>query len=224
MEEVWKDIKDYEGRYQISNKGRVKSFSLFHGTTKRILKPGNDSVGYLTVVLYNKDNKDNRTRITQRPHRLVAETFIPNPLDKCCINHKDGVKTNNHISNLEWVTYKENSQHALKMGLLNPYTRSVLMFDLKGKALMFFDSVKDASTKMNIDGSNIANSCNKKHSQAGGYIWRHCHDDIDSLEKNVEEVKLYVKRKEIQIYLRNNFRDLTNEKVFKIGKIIKEES
>ena len=101
MKEVWKDIKGYEGLYQISNLGRVKRV-----TTGRILKGGKDKDGYLMVKLYK-----NNIRSNKKIHRLVAEAFIPNPENKPQVNHADENKTNNSLDNLEWMTAKENINH-----------------------------------------------------------------------------------------------------------------
>ena len=84
--EIWKDVKDYEGRYKISNLGKIKSF---YGKEK-LLKPKKNHGGYLEVLLY----KNNKNRL-HRVHRLVAEAFIPNPENKPEVNHKDGNKLNN---------------------------------------------------------------------------------------------------------------------------------
>ena len=123
--EIWKDIKNYEGLYQISNTGRVKSLKRVvphknrwkSKTSKRIieekiLKQNKTIHNYLFVQLY-KNNKNQSNRI----HRLVASAFIPNSQNKPCVNHIDGNKNNCHISNLEWCTYSENSIHAFKTGL-----------------------------------------------------------------------------------------------------------
>lgn len=107
--EEWRDINGYAG-YQISNYGRVKSFKY---KEPRILKPVFARFGYLKVTLCKRDR-----RISCVIHRLVAENFIPKIDDKPHVNHKDGHKLNNHVSNLEWVTSTENQQHAYKMGLL----------------------------------------------------------------------------------------------------------
>lgn len=121
--EVWKDVKGYEGLYQVSNLGRVKSLkrqrnaNLMYSKTatvpERILKYG-VSQGYLAVTLAK--NKVN-TKI--RVHKLVAINFIPNPENKPYINHKDGNKHNNAVDNLEWATPKENTKHAIDYGLIN---------------------------------------------------------------------------------------------------------
>lgn len=109
MEEIWKDVPGYKGRYKVSNMGRVKSLRSFNVRQQKyidrekILKCSCCG-GYL--VLRNK-----------RVHRIVAELFIPNPNNKPCVNHIDGDKKNNRVDNLEWVTYGENNLHAYKTGL-----------------------------------------------------------------------------------------------------------
>lgn len=101
MEEVWKDIKDYEGLYQISNTGKVKILSK--NTIKKTTKVPK---GYLRVGL----TKNGKTKYFY-PHRLVAQAFILNPQNKPCVNHKDRNVKNNNVENLEWCTYKENNNY-----------------------------------------------------------------------------------------------------------------
>ncbi len=107
-DEQWRDIKDFEGYYQVSTKGRVKSF---HKGTVRIMKP-QVTKGYLRVEL-QRPGKKRKVGV----HILVAETFLPNPESKPEVNHEDGNKSNNCIENLKWSTSSENRQHAVKMGL-----------------------------------------------------------------------------------------------------------
>lgn len=115
----WKAIKGYEGLYEISNTGVVKALKKrvdsgkCHRTWKSHIKRyGVDNNGYLRVSLSKEGiNK------TYKVHRLVATAFIPNPLQLPCVNHIDGNKTNNHVSNLEWCTHSENLKHAFKTGL-----------------------------------------------------------------------------------------------------------
>ena len=112
--EIWKWFKGYEGIYQGSNKGRVRSF--FRGKC-RLLKPTPSHRGYLGICLYTYDEKTKKQRKkTFRLNRLIAETFIPNPENKPEVHHKDNDKTNNAADNLEWVTGEENRQHAHEDG------------------------------------------------------------------------------------------------------------
>ena len=119
--EVWKDIIDYEGLYQVSNLGRVKSVDRIVNNDKKkyklkgiLLSKCISKKGYYIVSLCK--NSKSKTFLV---HRLVSNAFIKNNLNKPCVNHIDGVKTNNKVSNLEWCTYKENTQHALKNKLMN---------------------------------------------------------------------------------------------------------
>jgi hypothetical protein len=110
MQEIWKDIIGYEGHYQISNRGRVKSLARKdasqHTLKECILKPNLNKLGYPLVSLC----KDGQPK-TYKIHRFVAIAFIPNPYDKPEVNHKSGVKLDNRAENLEWVTHQENINH-----------------------------------------------------------------------------------------------------------------
>ncbi|CAH9014330.1 putative HNH endonuclease IV [Vibrio phage 249E41-1] len=118
MVTYWKDIEGYEGVYEVSSEGgvRTKSGSYVNSLGRKCFrkskyrKVSHHGTRYMTITLQNK---------THRVHRLVAKAFIPNPEDKPFVNHKDGNKKNNIVSNLEWVTEKENSEHAVVNGLFN---------------------------------------------------------------------------------------------------------
>lgn len=113
--EIWKDIQDYEGLYQVSSIGNVKSLSRTKGkrtVIERIVKTTISSFGYKRVVL----SKDSALK-TFCNHRLVAIAFIPNPDNKQTVNHINGVKTDNRVENLEWSTQQEQISHAIKIGL-----------------------------------------------------------------------------------------------------------
>lgn len=120
--EIWKDIEGYEGSYQISNMGNVKSLSkkwisgnnnIIRNHGDILLKQSNNARGYRHVIL-SKNSKHRTLTI----HQLMARAFIPNPENKLFVNHKDGNKKNNILENLEWCTNDENMKHAVKMNLI----------------------------------------------------------------------------------------------------------
>lgn len=110
MKEVWKDVVEYPEHFMISNHGRVWS-----KRTHKILKPVLSATGYPMINTRFGGRKGKA--VSKRVHRWVCEAFLDNPEQKPFVNHKDGVKTNNHVENLEWCTAKENSQHAVETGL-----------------------------------------------------------------------------------------------------------
>lgn len=103
---MWKELDNYNGNYFISDEGDIKNRQGL------VLKPAKQSKGYLSVVLSFNDK-----RVTQLVHRLVAQHFIPNPLNLPQVNHKDGVKTNNNKDNLEWTNSSDNLKHAYSIGI-----------------------------------------------------------------------------------------------------------
>ena len=110
MEEIWKEIPGLNGKYECSNKGRVRRVNKDPRCEKyKILNLQNTKDGYMSV--------NPTIKFRRRVHRLVAEVFIPNPENKSQVNHIDGNKSNNHVTNLEWVTPAENMQHAIDTGL-----------------------------------------------------------------------------------------------------------
>ena len=169
MTEVWKDVKNYEGLYQISNLGNVKRTS----SGKR-LKPYNRK-GYIRVAL-SKDNTAKHIDI----HRLVAEAFIPNIENKPEVNHIDGDKSNNEVSNLEWCTRKENMNHAKNTGLWKmtddmkkglDQSKRTYQYDLNYNFIQSFESAEEASRQLHINTGNLHSCCEGKRKTAGGYIW-----------------------------------------------------
>ena len=105
LNEEWRDIEGYEGLYQVSNLGRVKSLNYNHTKSEKILKGIPDNDGYLRVVLFKNGRKDYRV------HQLVAKMFIPNPENLQVINHTDENKQNNAAKNLEWCTVAYNNTY-----------------------------------------------------------------------------------------------------------------
>lgn len=182
MEEIWKDIKNYEGLYQISNYGRVKSLPKklnnhtgFKITKEMILKPRINKKGYVKYALYK-----NRKQKNISAHRLVAEAFIPNPENKPQVNHISGIKTDNNVSNLEWCTNSENQIHAFKMGLQkrrkgknNITSKKVVQYDLNNNFIKEYYGVKEASEKIGIHPSNIYKCCRGEKKQTKGFVFKY---------------------------------------------------
>lgn len=110
---IWKDVEGFEGLYKISNEGVLFSIPRF-GVKGGVVKPYKTTNGYYGYHL-SENGKLHRTSV----HRLLAKHFIPNPENKPCVNHIDGNRVNNSLENLEWVTYKENTHHAIKAGRIN---------------------------------------------------------------------------------------------------------
>jgi len=135
MKEIWKDIKGYEGYYQVSTLGRVKSLDrIVLAKDKRKINYKGKILKLLTARKYisvslNKSGEFKSPSV----HRIVAETFIDNPLLKQEVNHMDGNKYNNHVDNLEWCTRKENDDHARKTGLTNTKGENCSLSKLKEK-------------------------------------------------------------------------------------------
>lgn len=165
MKEIWKDIKGYEGKYQISNLGRVKSLNYNNTKKEKIIK-SEITKGYVRYRL-SKNKKLKRFLA----HRLVAEAFIPNPNNYPIINHIDGNPLNNDIKNLEWCTYKYNAQHALKTGLVEMH--SFIMKDKKTKkTLRIFKNLYELQENIKLPYySHIYNCCKGTRKSAYGYIW-----------------------------------------------------
>ena len=199
-EEIWKDIVGYEGLYQVSNFGRVKSLDRivytangirkYHG---KILKQILDSQKFYFLVRLSKYGI---VRIFQ-VHRLVAQTFIPNPENKPQVNHIDGNKKNNCLNNLEWNSRSENQQHALKNGLRT--LSKVNQYDLQGNFIRQWNSVMSAQNHFKNNGSGISSCLNGKCKTAYGYIWKY-----EDSNKKIELFNPY-RRKICQYDLQGNF-------------------
>lgn len=177
MKEQWKEIKGYEGIYEISNLGNVKSLKRIvkgrWGNTKissKILVPAKDKDGYSVVALCKNGGQK-----VSKIHRLVAEAFIPNPNNFIQINHKDENKTNNNVSNLEWCNAKYNSNYGTRTNRIKEKTsKKVIQYEKNGEVVAFYDSVNQAKRTTKI--SHIYDCCNGKLKQVGGYIWRYANE------------------------------------------------
>lgn len=186
MKEIWKDIKGYEGKYQISNMGNVKSLAYHRSRKCKILIP-RDAKGYLLVNLC-LGGKVSYVKI----HRLVAEHFIPNQQNKAYVNHKDGNKHNNVVSNLEWATPLENNLHAYHILGKHPMRGYKFDKNLKSKkveqhyispegydyCIATYASAKVAALINKLNQSSISACCRKNgmYKEVGGYIWKYVSD------------------------------------------------
>jgi hypothetical protein len=158
--EIWK-VFQLNTNYLVSNKGRVKN-----ATTNKILK-GSVTNGYLHVHLSGEHKK------SYNVHQLVALTFLPQIEGKPLINHKNGIKTNNNLKNLEWVSGTENNVHAFKTGLFKPKTRKVGQYDLNGNLIKEWNKMSDASEAVGIDSSKICAVCRGERKTTKGFIWKY---------------------------------------------------
>ena len=169
-EEIWKDVVGYEGIYKVSNNGKVLSLNYNHTKEKRLLKLRYDKYGYLTVYLCCSGHKDKLAKV----HRLVAQAFIPNPMNKPCIDHINTIRDDNRMENLRWCTHVENSNNPNSLPHVGKSkSKKVNQYDFKGVYIKSFESTRDAERKIGIDHRLISSCCNNKREKAGGYIWKY---------------------------------------------------
>lgn len=165
--EVWKDVKGYEGLYQVSNYGNVKSLR----SGKKIAL-NYDRKKYLTAHLCNK-NGQKRIRV----HRLVAEAFIPNEKRLPQVNHIDENKNNNYYKNLEWCDNKYNSNYGTRNKKISNsrkiQTKKIYQFSLDGDFIKEWENIYEILSEIKIQKSSIYRCCEGLYKQAGGYVWKY---------------------------------------------------
>lgn len=185
--EEWKPVKGYEGRYEVSNLGRVRSVDrivLGQNGNSRHIKGKYKSThlsntGYYICDLY-KENKRKNVLL----HRMVAEAFIPNEDNLPCVNHIDSNRRNCISDNLEWCTQSYNIKYSFdttdrkskmnwKSGRDNKNSKPVLMYSKDGMFIKRFDCICDAERELGISNSGIVACLKKKNKTAGGYIWEY---------------------------------------------------
>jgi len=179
--EIWQDIPEYKGLYQISNLGRIKSLSRkmwngfnFWQSKERILKSTLDRKGYYKIILCNENGHK-----THRIHRLIAQAFIENIHNKPIVNHINGITTDNSIKNLEWATVQENNQHA-QDNLLNKarfsqrQKMSVKELNLKNRKITIEEAkaIRDLRKETNYGGHKISKILNIPKTIVDGIIYR----------------------------------------------------
>ena len=179
--EVWRDVKGYEGLYQVSSNGRVKSLErTFIDKIGReryvkecILKPGMDKGGYLRVGLC-----DGEKRKTFKVHRLVCEAYHENPDNKPQVNHINEIKTDNRACNLEWATARENSNFGTRnerIGKKSAITKSkpICQYTLDEKIVKTWASLTEVKRKTGFSQGNISEVANGNRKTAYGFVWKY---------------------------------------------------
>ncbi len=185
--EIWKDIIEYEGHYQISNMGRVKSLerifisqnNAIMPIKEKILKGGYMTAGYKSVVLCK-----NKIQKSFSIHRLVAIAFIPNPENKPQVNHKNGIRDDNREVNLDWMTNSENGLHSYKYlgrkspkamlgksGALHNRSKTIYKFSMDGKFLTTYESVREAGRLTGFNPAALSGAAVGKFKLRYGYRW-----------------------------------------------------
>lgn len=181
MKQVWKTINGYEGLYQVNNLGQIKSLNFGRTGKQGLLKTTINKHGYECVHL--SKNKGDQILFV---HVLVAKAFIdnPNPSIKTQVNHIDGNKLNNHLDNLEWVSPKENTNHAIKNGLRermpirnpkgksNKFSKTIGQYSKQGDLIKVWFCISDAARFYRCNPCSIVNCAKGRKKSANGYVWK----------------------------------------------------
>ena len=179
--EIWKDIKGYEGKYQVSNKGRIKSLSRaiphlggFRVIPERIMvQHVSSTTGYYMVHLC-KDKKYE----WMLTHRIVAMTFIPNPNNLPFVNHKDEIKTNNEVSNLEWCTPAYNLDYSnVRQKQRDAISKEIEQYDFDGRFIKRYKNCYEAGRILNVSPSSLRLCCIGKIGSCRGFIWKYTNEE-----------------------------------------------
>lgn len=185
--EIWKHITGYEGLYQVSNMGRIKS--LKYGKEK-ILKLGKNKKGYLNVLLH----KDMRK--SYRVNRLVAQAFLDNPNNLPEVNHKDEDKTNNRVENLEWCNHKYNSNYGSRINRIRKtltnrkdLSKPIIQFTIDGELVRKWESGVQIKRELGFSNKNISRCIKRKTKIAYGYKWCYHYKSL-WLKKHIPQIKL----------------------------------
>ena len=184
MNEIWKDIDGYEGLYEVSNLGKVKSLGNEFSRKEKILKQGKMKNGYLYVILW-KEGKYKTCLV----HRLVAQAFLENPNNYSCVNHKDENKENNCVENLEWCDAKYNINYGTCIqrrvanmdyktkvantdykAIAEKLSRQVYQYDKNHNLIKIWKSVAEAG-RNGFHYGNVSSCCLGKRKSHQGYIW-----------------------------------------------------
>jgi len=183
--EIWRDVKGFEGLYQVSDKGRVKSLERTFidkiGRKRtilgRILKPGITPSGYLQVHLFDSSRGVEKWFLV---HRLVCGAFHQNPENKPCVNHIDENKANNAASNLEWCTAFENNTHGTRTArMAKTQSKPVGQYTTDYKLVKVWQSTREVKSNLGFDRGNISKAALGKYKTAYGYVWKYIEEKIN---------------------------------------------
>lgn len=188
----WRKIKEFEN-YQVSNDGRIRNKN-----TKKVLKPWIRN-GYYSITL-RKDSKS----FTKNIHKIVGITWLKKTLNSNFINHIDGNKLNNKLENLEFVTPKQNTKHAIDNNLTKPNVKKVKQYTKDGIFLKEFASIKEAEGKTGVSNKHIGSVCRGKRKTTGGYVWKYSDDIEINIQipkgKKIKEYSNYILTKEGRVF------------------------
>jgi len=182
MQEQWRDIAGYEGRYQVSDQGRVRRTAceitqgnghseITYSIPPRLLRSFESNCSYQRIGL-----RMNGQRKYYNVHRLVAQAFVPNPSNLPEVNHKNEDKSDNRAENLEWVTSEQNCNHGTRNKRISDNTsrsRRVLRMTQCGSEVKEYKSISAASRETGISVASIGGVCRGEHHTAGGYKWQY---------------------------------------------------
>lgn len=189
MEEIWKDVVGYEGSYEVSNLGRVRSVDRVvivergkdvypYEVRGKILSPQVQNHGYLGVWLYGNGGVAGRNGKQVAIHRIVADAFCEKTDGDCEVNHINEIKTDNRACNLEWCTHQENSVHGTRgkrIGNANKNGKRstpIAQYTRDGELVKVFPSFQEAQ-RQGYGSANVWNCVRGKYSHAYGYVWRY---------------------------------------------------
>ena len=187
--EEWRAINGYEGLYEVSNMGRVKSLNYRHTGKKHILKPGKDGWGYLFIYLCKEGSRKKYTI-----HRLVLTTYNPvENMDKLQVNHINEKKADNRLDNLEWMTCKENCNHGTRNArVAEKNSIPIVQLSLDGKYIRSWKSSHEAE-RDGFNRGNINSCCKGRLKTHGGFRWCYLYSYISKIDPRIKKVILFDK-------------------------------
>lgn len=181
--EIWKDVEGYEGLYQVSSEGRVKSLGNNKTRKEKILKNCKDKDGYLYVLLCKEGKKKYFTI-----HRLVAKAFLSNPNNLLEVNHKDENKQNNCVENLEWCDCKYNINYGTRTErFIKSKSIPILQFTKDGDFVRRWDGIRQVERELGINNRSICSCLKGKTKSAGNFRW--CYAVINGFTIDISKLK-----------------------------------